>query len=164
MMTTSYGNILRIDVVEPGTWISWTAGDAIQLSTTGVGTGFIGKPTFGSRDDTAGLAQIILTNAQNPIVDFTTSDLHILEYDAGFSAAMMLALEGKLALALLGDKEMYKNKLGEANNTILEARIRDGNEGLSIYDHVPDWLQVRGVASMQPRDWFFPPYGPLFAV
>lgn len=107
---------------------------------------------------------VILTNARNALIDFTTSDIGVAEWDPGFQNAFMSALEGKLALSLLGDKEMAKLKLQQANSDILEARVRDGNEGLTIYDHVPDWLQVRGVASMTARDWWFPPYGPLFAV
>jgi hypothetical protein len=155
------GNVQGIEVNDGGTFLDWTTDPMTQLSTTGVGTGFTGTATLGPH---YGLEKVILTNARNIVIDFTTSDLGVLEYDAGFNSAMMLALEGKLALALLGDKEMYKNKLSEANSMILEARIRDGNEGMTTWDTVPDWLQVRGVASMEPRDWFFPPYGPLFAV
>jgi hypothetical protein len=108
--------------------------------------------------------KVILTNARNAVIDFTTSDIEVAEYDAIFADAMMLALEGKLALALLGDKAMHQAKLQEANNAIMEARVRDGNEGLTLYDPVPDWLQVRGVASLAPAERFFPAYGPLFAV
>jgi hypothetical protein len=156
------GNALSVRMVEFGTFISWTTADVVQQTTTGVGYGFVGTPIFGANP---GIVRVLLTNARNPIVDFTTSDIGVAEYDASFSSALSTALGGKLALALLGDKEMYKNKLQEANLMILEARVRDGNEGLTTYDHVPDWLAVRGVSAMAPRqEWFNPPYGPLFAV
>jgi hypothetical protein len=164
---TYYGNVLTQVVVEGGTYVIWPASGAVyQYATTGVGTGFTGTPTYAMHSESGeGPTKIILTDAQYPIVDFTTSDLGVMEYDHSFSAAFSVALEGKLALALLGDKEMYKSKLQEANLVILDARVRDGNEGLTTYDHVPDWLQVRGVSAMGPSSqWFNPPYGPLFAV
>jgi len=67
-------------------------------------------------------------------------------------------------LALLGDRAIYTAKLKDANDAILTARVRDGNEGLTTYEHVPDWLQVRGVSSMTPATWQNPSYGPLFSV
>jgi hypothetical protein len=133
-----------------------------QSATTGTGAGLTCSATF---EDNSAPRRVLLTNARGAIVDFTTSDVDVLGYDPLFADAFMLAFEGKLALALLGDKAMYQAKLKEANDSIINARIRDGNEGLTTYDFVPDWLQVRGVSSMTAsREWFNPPYGPLFAV
>jgi hypothetical protein len=108
--------------------------------------------------------RVILTNAQHALVDFTTSDVVIAEYDPMFGDAFMLAFEGKLALALLGDRALYGGKLQEANASIIEARVRDGNEGLTVYDFVPDWMQARGIASGAALNAWLPQYGPLFAV
>lgn len=108
--------------------------------------------------------RVILTNAQHALIDFTTSDVVVAEYDPMFADAFMLALEGKLALALLGDRALYGGKLQEANASIIEARVRDGNEGLTVYDFVPDWMQARGVAGGAALGAWLPQYGPLFAV
>jgi hypothetical protein len=157
------GNVLDAQVVEGGTFLAWL--DAVpysQKATTGVGTGLTVSGTLIQHNF---IEKIILTNAQNPIIDFTTSDIALIEYDASFADAFMLAFEGKLALALLGDKAMAQAKFQQANAALIDARVRDGNEGLTIMDHVPDWLQVRGVSAMDHRgEWFNPPYGPLFAV
>lgn len=145
-----------------GSFIAPATSPMTQSSTSGSGSGFTGTGTFVAQYSPI---KVILTNAQNAIIDFTTSLIGVLDWDAGFQNAFMSALEGRLALALLGDKEMHKMKLQEANNDILDARVRDANEGLTAYDFVPDWLQVRGVSSMTAsREWFNPPYGPLFAV
>ena len=96
-------------------------------------------------------------------MDFTTS-VFVAQYDPLFADAFMLALEGKLALALLGDRALYGAKLQEANNSIIEARVRDANEGLTVYDFVPDWIQARGVASGAALNGWLPQYGPLFSV
>ena len=108
--------------------------------------------------------RVILTNAQHALIDFTTSDVVIAEYDPLFSDAFMLALEGKLALALLGDRALYAGKLQEANASIVNARVRDGNEGLTVYDFVPDWMQARGITSAGQVGGWLPAYGPLFTV
>jgi len=108
--------------------------------------------------------RVILTNAQNALVDFTTSDVVLAEIDPLFGDAFMLALEGKLALALLGDRALYGAKLQEANQSIIDARVRDGNEGLTVYDFVPDWMQARGIASGAALNGWLPQYGPLFSV
>jgi hypothetical protein len=150
-----------VGIRDGGSFAVFNSNPLTQSSTTGNGTGFTCSATFGPHE---GIKKVCLTNARSPIIDYTTSDVYVAEYDAGFADAFMLAMEGKLALALLGDKVMYKAKLEEANSKILEARIRDGNEGLTVQDHVPDWLQVRGVGSMTPVDRYFPAYGPLFAV
>jgi hypothetical protein len=45
----------------------------------------------------------------------------------------------------------------------LQARANEGNEGLTILDHVPDWLRVRGVGGYSEYNFYYP-YGPLFSV
>jgi hypothetical protein len=158
------GGVFRARSVYGGTFLNWSDTAILtQLSTTGNGTGFTCNATDFIAHPT--IMKVILTNASNVVLDVTSSNIEINEYDASFADAFSLALQGKLALALLGDKAMAQAKLQQANLMLLEARVRDGNEGLTIMDHVPDWLQVRGVSAMNSgQEWFNPPYGPLFAV
>jgi hypothetical protein len=161
LSVTDTGGVDTFVVGDAGSFLSGSLAMQ-QRSTTGVGIGFSCYVTLGLNQIHA--LPVILTNAQNILIDFTTSDINIIEWDPGFQNAFMSALEGKLALSLLGDKAMAKLKLEQANQDILEARVRDGNEALTVYDHIPDWLQVRGVASMG-SPWVNPPYyGPLFAI
>ena len=97
------------------------------------------------------LTKVILTNARNAMMDFTTSDVSNREYDALFADAFMLALEGKVGdWRCLATAEFTRRNYKRPTYPIINARVRDGNEGLTTYEHVPDWLQVRGVSSMRP--------------
>ncbi len=46
----------------------------------------------------------------------------------------------------------------------MNARAIDGNEGLTIIDHVPDWIRTRGAGGGLGYEMFFYPFGPLFPV
>lgn len=154
------GRILLAEVTNGGTFVTHNTGTLTQVSTTGEGSGFTFNAQFIPHDPSV---QVILTNAQNAIMDVTV-ETPVNRYDPLFADAFMLAFEAKLALALLGDRAIYAAKLQEANNAIVEARVRDGNEGLTIYDFVPDWIQARGVAAGSPLGAWLPQYGPLFSV
>lgn len=154
------GRILLAEVTNGGTFVSHNTGTLTQVSTNGSGSGF----TFNARFiDHPPSMQVILTNVQNALMD-VTAETPVARYDPLFADAFMLAFEAKLALALLGDRAIYAAKLQEANTAIIQARTRDGNEGLTIYEHVPDWLRVRGVTGVTPGSSYYPDYGPLFAV
>jgi len=154
------GRILLANIMYGGSFVTNGGSELSQASTTGTGSGFAFTANFVPHPP--GI-RVILTNAQNAIADYT-GPVTIALYDSLFADALMLALEAKLALALLGDRAIYTAKLKDANDAILTARVRDGNEGLTTYEHVPDWLQVRGVSSMTPATWQNPSYGPLFSV
>jgi len=156
---TTNGGVVEAFVHDGGTFTE-TPVSISQSATSGNGVGFACAPiTVASLPN----QKVILTNARNIIMDFTTS-VFVAQYDPLFADAFMLALEGKLALALLGDRALYGAKLQEANNSIIEARVRDANEGLTVYDFVPDWIQARGVASGAALNGWLPQYGPLFSV
>ena len=70
-------------------------------------------------------------------------------WDPSFKQAMIDALAARLAIPITGDKAMANRAESLAKGvmgSILAARTADGNEGLTVDDHVPDWLQVRGYA------------------
>jgi hypothetical protein len=161
LQVNSAGSVLMAEVTDGGTFVTHNTGTLMQISTSGNGTGLTFNANFIAH---APNVRVILTNAQNAVMDLT-AETPIALYDPLFADAFLLAFEAKLALALLGDRALYGAKLQEANASIINARVRDVNEGLTTYDFVPDWLQVRGVTSAgSPSGWYNPPYGPLFAV
>ena len=112
----------------------------------------------------------ILTNAQQAILvylrDITIEDL----WDPLFTEAMVKALAGRLALALTSDKATAELMFKLADDAIMTARAADGNEGVTVLEHDPDWitqafgmgaygLAGRGGAS----GGFALPYGSLFS-
>ncbi len=111
-----------------------------------------------------GLQKVILTNLEFPIIEYTLAVGAESYWDPDFSSVVIAALAGKLAIPLTGDKALARDKIQLANSLIIEARVRDANEGLTIDDHVPDWLRVRGVGGGLGYEMYFYPFGPLFPV
>ena len=73
----------------------------------------------------------------------------------GYGVAVVIAL--RLVMALTGDKTLFRLRAQAAMGSIEQARSADGNEGLTIQDHVPDWLRVRGYAGdyTTPAEGFY---------
>lgn len=103
----------------------------------------LGTDTLGSE------ATVVNTSAENALAKYVkrveTEDL----WDAAFQTAMVLALASNICFAVSGSKEAKRFATQQAAAAIERARARDGNEGLTINDHIPDWLRVRGYAG----DW-----------
>jgi hypothetical protein len=109
--------------------------------------------------------KVILTNAKSPLFEFTSGYHTEVLWDATFVMVVVLALAGRLAIALTGDKQMAQIKMDAANQLIIHARVNDANESLTVIDHIPDWLSIRGVGTSTPAAYdFYYPYGPLFTV
>jgi len=76
-------------------------------------------------------------------------------WDAGFHRAFVAALAARLAIPCIEDKAqaraMRSDQLAIARDALIEARVRDGNEGWTLTDHTPDWIRVR--TSTAWRGW-----------
>lgn len=109
---------------------------------------------------------VIETNAQNAILVYSFRNEDIDLWSAQFIEALVFALAGKLTIPLIGDKKQMVTNLQQANALALQARSSDGNEGLTIQDSVPDWLQIRGVGGSNEGAQFGDPpsYGSLFVI
>lgn len=87
---------------------------------------------------------VVLTNVRDAIGCYTmrveSEDL----WDASFQEAMVQALGARLALSLTGNVDVARASANQAMSSIMQARARDGNEGTTTLDHVPDWLVARG--------------------
>lgn len=106
--------------------------------------------------------KVLLTNAAVPVFDYTYEATNEALWDPEFVMVDVLALAARLAIALRSDKSMAQLKMEGANNAIIQARVADGNEGLTILDHVPDWIRIRGGGGFGPFNFIYP-YGPLFS-
>ena len=108
--------------------------------------------------------RIICTNQQSAIGEYTIMVDDPNVWDDSFISAMIDALGGALVPQLIGSLEKQKIQYQKANATIMEARARDGNEGLTTFDAMPDWIRARGGWPDQSFDVeaMFVSYGPLF--
>lgn len=121
-----------------------------------------GKPVRWTKANDAG-ADVILTNCVSAIACYTLTSPDFALWPGDFQRAFILALAGALAQPLSGDKELRKLLWAEANEIIRGARVNDANQGTTVYNHLPDWLLIRGAGEVG-QDFFeyITPYGPLF--
>lgn len=103
-----------------------------------------------------GSQRVILCNQQSACLSYVKQVVDPNVMDAEFKEAWAHVLGAKLAIALTGDKGLANNALEVANTKINQARVGDGNEGLTINDVTPDWIRIRGVNyDNQLADWGF---------
>jgi hypothetical protein len=77
-------------------------------------------------------------------------------WDPLFRRAFVAALAARLAVPTIADKKdaiairNYQRDI--AKEALIEARVRDGNEGWTVQDHTPDWIRAR-TSSATPHAW-----------
>lgn len=89
--------------------------------------------------------RVILSNQENAILVYT-SDVNQTPdmWDPHFLGAATSFLGAWFANALTRNTQLYHDQTATAKEMIAQARISDGDEGLTSADHLPDWMQVRG--------------------
>lgn len=105
--------------------------------------------------------KVINTDQENAIMDYTYQASDETLWDGMFVQVQTAALAARLAVAVSGDRALAQLRTEQANSLILQARVASANESLTIHDHVPDWLRVRGIGNPMTWDYVYP-YGPLF--
>lgn len=101
----------------------------------------------------------ILTNQSAAIAIYTWDVTNPSLWDALFQEAMVDALATRFAMPLSGKLDLAKTFAQKAIYSINEAQLRDGNEGITVAESVPDWLRVRGVGG----DFTTPVQGPVWS-
>lgn len=85
----------------------------------------------------------ILTNQELAEVVYTINYSNPSIWDSLFQEAMVASLGAFLVPALSLSIPLLDRCVKQAEVAIAQARIRDGNEGVTNMDHTPDWMQVR---------------------
>lgn len=116
--------------------------------------------------DTSGnIIRVVATNVTQAILVYTMNADNPDLWDPIFFNAMQDALGGAICIPLTGKVDLARALLGQANDTIMQARAMNANEGLSVYDVVPDWIRTRGLFwDNGAATNTLAPYGPLFAL
>lgn len=94
-----------------------------------------------------GPQKVILTNQFQAIGVWTTRVTNPDLWDARFKLAFVSALGVRMCIPLSGDKGLAAAAKATAKEMILDARVTDGNEGLTFgpdTQRVPDWIAARG--------------------
>src|SRR6266567_1523251 len=163
---STIGAITAINIESPGSYAATPSNPLSVGATNGLGAGATFTVTWVANSATVPPItkfKVILTNVQNAVLEYTHTNTNPIDYDSEFAAALIAAMAAKLVQPLAGDKALARDKITMANSLILEARVADANEALTVNDHVPDWLRLRGVGGgLGFEDYYFAPYGPLF--
>lgn len=89
---------------------------------------------------------VILTNQSQAEAVYTVDQPNPAAWDSLFQAAMVSSLAAFLVPALSLSLPLMQMSIANAEKVIAQARVADGNEGVTVMDHLPDWMQARGGA------------------
>ena len=120
---------------------------AIQSNPVGVSaTGGAGDntATFNLTWNGANQQRVILCNQEFATLAYVADQTDPNVWDDQFTEAYVKVCAAQVCWALTGDGKKANGLIGEANQLIQTARVGDGNEGLTINDHTPDWIRTRG--------------------
>lgn len=133
------------------------AGAVAAASGGGVGGGFGGglPQRFVLASDVNGQGQavnVVLTNQARALGVYTMDVTNESLWDAAFQEAMVFGLASRFAMTIAGDKSLARLVSQQAMLAVGAARASDGNEGLTVDEHLPDWLRVRGAGGLWGGD------------
>lgn len=89
---------------------------------------------------------IILTNQTQAQAIYTVDQSNPVIWDSMFQQAMVASLAAYLVPALSLNTTLMQICIKSAETIIMQARVADGNEGVTVVDHMPDWMSARGIA------------------
>ena len=108
-------------------------GDSFQIPyATGYSTDSYGNPL-----------EVVLTNQENAIANYTVDQESPLSWDALFTSAFVASLAVYLVPALTLHLPLMQMQIKTAEQLIATARGMDGNESPIVQDVVPSWIQAR---------------------
>lgn len=91
--------------------------------------------------------EVILTNQDQAVANYTVNQPNPASWDALFTDAFVSTLAAKLVPALSLDKQLMQLQLGIAKEAVQTARAWDANENPSTQNHIPDWIRARSGAT-----------------
>lgn len=87
--------------------------------------------------------QVILCNQDQAQAVYTANYPNPALWDSMFQSAMVAALGAFLVPALSLSLPLMDRCIRLAEDIIAKARAADGNEGVTVMDHLPDWMRAR---------------------
>jgi hypothetical protein len=116
----------------------------------------------GYSTDTSGNAlEVVLTNQENAVANYTVDQENPASWDSLFTAAYVASLAAYLVPALSLNPPLMQQQIAIAEKMIGLARGMDGNETPIIQNTPPDWIQSRMGATGWSTGWGYNAYGPI---
>lgn len=97
-------------------------------------------------DSNSNPLSIVLTNQSQAQAVYNVNNSNPAFWDSLFQAAMVASLGAFLVPALNLSLPLMKMSIENAERIIARARGQDGNEGVTVMDHLPDWMLARAGA------------------
>lgn len=103
------------------------------------------KFQISSAEDADGnIIKVILTNQENAVLVYTRYIENPDLWDPSFLSAATATLGAFFVPALSMNRDLMQLQIKVAADIITQARVSDGDEGLTMQDHTPDWIRIRG--------------------
>lgn len=87
--------------------------------------------------------QVVLTNQEQAVANYTVNQQNPQSWDALFTSGFCASLAAYLVPALSLDKTLMQMQISIANRIMTTAKSQDGNEAVTVQDHIPDWIRAR---------------------
>jgi hypothetical protein len=102
--------------------------------------------------------KVLVTNMEFAQLVYTARIDNPDLWDPHFLLAAAATLGAWLANPIKADKALLNQQIQVASSIVTQARISDGNEGVTDIDHLPDWMRVRGDTGwgriLEPQAWY----------
>jgi hypothetical protein len=86
---------------------------------------------------------IVLTNQSQAQAVYNANNANPAIWDSLFQGGMVASLAAFLVPALSLSLPLMQMSIKTAEGAIARARAQDGNEGVTVMDHLPDWMLAR---------------------
>lgn len=94
--------------------------------------------------------KVVISNVQYANAVYTMDVTDTTMFDALFDSALVAALAALLVVPLSGDRSLINTLNSSAESAIRQARAADGNESITQFNSVPDWIEARGSGFLGP--------------
>ena len=103
--------------------------------------------TGSSTDSNGNAIEVVLTNQESAVANYTVDQENPALWDALFTSAFVASLAVYLVPALSLNPPLMQMSVATAERMIGIARGMDGNESPTIQNTVPDWIRARSGAT-----------------
>lgn len=141
---------LRVQSVLPQAASDGATGMSVPIFSTGNGSSYFGRNIGAQRfsvtmdvDDKQNGVTVLLTNQRQAIIEYTAQVTNAEMFDSLFENAMSAALAAAIGFSLTGDKGLQDRLNKQVTQIVMQARISDGDEGLTVVDYMPDFMRAR---------------------
>lgn len=100
-----------------------------------------------STDSSGNPLQVILTNQTQAQLVYTVNQTNPQIWDSEFEQAFVASLAAFLVPALSLNMPLMNMQIKLAEQMIMNARVRDANEGSNSQDRIPDWMIARNTGN-----------------